>query len=189
MKRRQILIGAGVLAAVPVAVSVDYLMAEDEGGAKTMDPRIQSLQDDWKSLLPADAQVATSTDPLELSEEQWRERLDDQAFNILREAGTERPNSSPLNAESRPGVFVCKGCDLPLFTSQMMFGSGTGWPSFITAIPNHLETQPDYKLVLPRTEYHCVKCGGHQGHLFDDGPPPTGDRWCNNGAALRFIPA
>jgi len=107
----------------------------------------------------------------------------------LREAGTERAFTSPLNDEHRKGTFDCAGCALPHFTSEMKFDSGTGWPSFFTSIPGHLATKQDYLLIVPRTEYHCVRCGGHQGHLFDDGPPPTGQRWCNNGVAQRFIPA
>ena len=107
---------------------------------------------------------------------------------MLRHEGTEHPFTSPLNSEKRPGVFVCAGCALPLFTSQMKYDSGTGWPSFFTLIPDRLATKQDLKMILPRTEYHCVRCGGHQGHVFDDGPPPTGLRYCNNGVALRFVP-
>ena len=108
---------------------------------------------------------------------------------MLREEGTERPFSSPLNENKQQGLYVCAGCELPLFTSEMKFDSGTGWPSFFTAIEGRLETRLDFKLLLPRTEYHCARCGGHQGHLFKDGPPPTGQRWCNNGVALKFMPA
>jgi peptide-methionine (R)-S-oxide reductase len=107
---------------------------------------------------------------------------------VLRHEGTERSGSSPLDREKRPGVFVCAGCDLPLFTSAMKFDSGTGWPSFFTTIPGAFGTSRDFKLILPRTEYHCSRCGGHHGHIFDDGPEPTGLRYCNNGVALRFIP-
>jgi peptide-methionine (R)-S-oxide reductase len=93
-----------------------------------------------------------------------------------------------LNDEKRSGVYVCAGCSLPLFTSAMKFDSGTGWPSFFTTIPGAFATKKDNFLIYTRTEYHCVRCGGHHGHVFDDGPPPTGQRWCNNGVALRFIP-
>ena len=107
---------------------------------------------------------------------------------MLREEGTERPGTSPLNGEKRPGVFVCVACELPLFTSTMKYESGTGWPSFFTLIPGVFGIKKDFKLIYPRTEYHCIRCGGHHGHLFDDGPKPTGLRYCNNGVALRFIP-
>jgi peptide-methionine (R)-S-oxide reductase len=102
---------------------------------------------------------------------------------------TERAFTSPLNDEKRPGIYVCAACDLPLFSSGMKYDSGTSWPSFFTHIPERFGTKTDFKLILPRTEYHCIKCGGHHGHVFNDGPPPTGERWCNNGVALRFIPA
>jgi peptide-methionine (R)-S-oxide reductase len=149
---------------------------------------VTALQADWKALLAAGAEVATTTEPLKLSDDEWKKRLAPFAYRVLREEGTEPPGSSPLNDEKRPGVFVCAGCSLPLFTSAMKYESGTGWPSFFTTIPNAFVTKTDFKLILPRTEYHCVRCGGHQGHVFDDGPPPTRQRWCNNGVALRFVP-
>ena len=121
--------------------------------------------------------------------DEWRKILTPQQFNVLREEGTEYPGSSPLNHEKRNGTFVCAGCDLPLFESKTKYDSGTGWPSFWAYIPGRLGTATDHKLILPRTEYHCARCGGHQGHVFDDGPKPTGLRYCNNGVALKFIPA
>ncbi|WP_084327199.1 peptide-methionine (R)-S-oxide reductase MsrB [Salinarimonas rosea] len=124
-----------------------------------------------------------------LSEAQWRERLTPEQFHVLRKEGTERAGTSPLDAEYRTGTFHCAGCDLPLFTSDMKFDSGTGWPSFFDTIEGAVETRRDFKLILPRTEYHCARCGGHQGHVFKDGPPPTGLRYCNNGVALRFVAA
>ena len=145
---------------------------------------------------PAITRTATGAEParppiekIVKSEEEWRSILTPAEFEILREDGTEPPYSSPLDKETRKGTYVCAGCALPLFTSEMKYDSGTGWPSFFTHIPDHFGTKLDFKLVWPRTEYHCAKCGGHHGHVFDDGPPPTGKRWCNNGLALRFIPA
>ena len=148
----------------------------------------EELQKNWKTLLADGAIVPAATSKLELSKDEWKKRLSPAQYSVLREEGTERAGSSPLDNEKRPGVFVCAGCGLPLFTSAMKFDSGTGWPSFFTAIPGALGTSTDFKLILPRTEYHCARCGGHHGHLFKDGPAPTGQRYCNNGVALKFIP-
>jgi len=123
-----------------------------------------------------------------LSDQEWRERLSAQAYDVLRKEGTERPGSSPLNEEKRAGTYVCAGCGQPLFTSDTKYESGTGWPSFFAPIEGALGTKTDFKLVWPRTEYHCARCGGHQGHIFKDGPEPTGLRYCNNGVALTFVP-
>jgi peptide-methionine (R)-S-oxide reductase len=117
----------------------------------------------------------------------WRELVSREAYEVLFEEDTERPFTSPLNDEKRSGLYICAACFLPLFDSKAKFDSGTGWPSFYEPIKARLETKRDYKLILPRTEYHCVRCGGHQGHVFNDGPRPTGQRWCNNGVALRFV--
>jgi peptide-methionine (R)-S-oxide reductase len=124
-----------------------------------------------------------------LSDGDWRSRLPEASFEVLRHEDTERPGSSPLLAEHRKGTFACLGCGLPLFKSEWKFESGTGWPSFYTAIPGALAKKIDLKIGVPRNEYHCAQCLGHQGHVFDDGPKPTGLRYCNNGVALKFIPA
>ncbi|MEO7851101.1 MAG: peptide-methionine (R)-S-oxide reductase MsrB [Rubrivivax sp.] len=126
---------------------------------------------------------------LELSDAEWKKRLSPAAYQVLRKEGTERAGSSPLDREKRKGTYQCAGCALPLFTSEMKFDSGTGWPSFYTMLPEALGTSTDFKMILPRTEYHCARCSGHQGHIFDDGPQPTGKRYCNNGVALQFVAA
>jgi len=127
--------------------------------------------------------------PFTLTAQEWKERLSDQAFYVLREEGTERSFTSELNDEKRAGEYACAGCGLVLFKHDKKFDSGTGWPSFFEAVEGRVGTSTDFKLLLPRTEYHCARCGGHQGHVFEDGPQPTGLRYCNNGVALKFIPA
>ena len=121
-------------------------------------------------------------------DEQWRSDLTPEQYEVLREEGTERCFTSPLNSEYRQGRFICAGCGEPLFDSRMKYDSKTGWPSFFNAIPGALETRVDRKLFMERTEYHCAQCGGHQGHVFEDGPQPSGLRYCNNGVALKFVP-
>lgn len=158
-----------------------------ERGMKAAERSLESVRERWRELLPAGFEVPSATPPLRLSEREWRERLEPLAYRVLREADTERAFTSPLNDNDERGVYLCAGCDLPLFTSEMKFDSGTGWPSFYTTIPGAFATKRDFVMLIPRTEYHCVRCGGHHGHVFGDGPPPTGERWCNNGAALKFV--
>ena len=124
-----------------------------------------------------------------ISDADWKRRLGDASWRVLRHEGTEQPFSSPLNDEHRRGVFVCKGCALPLFQSRWKFDSGTGWPSFTRVMQANIGTKTDRLIGIARTEYHCARCLGHQGHLFMDGPLPTGRRYCNNGVALTFQPA
>jgi peptide-methionine (R)-S-oxide reductase len=136
----------------------------------------------------AERSAAADFDKLALAKSEWKKRLPPAAYAVLFEEDTERPSSSPLDREKRKGTYLCAACLLPLFESSAKFDSGTGWPSFFRSIEGRLGTRTDYKLILPRTEYHCARCGGHQGHVFEDGPPPTGLRYCNNGVALRFVP-
>lgn len=140
------------------------------------------------SLLPAFAKEKKSVSVLTKPKAEWKALLPADAYRVLFEEATEPPGSSALNNEKRAGTFVCAACHLPLFDSSTKYESGTGWPSFFDHLPAALGTRKDYKLIWPRTEYHCARCGGHQGHVFNDGPKPTGLRYCNNGVALRFVP-
>lgn len=162
MKRRHFIAALGTLAVAPAFLS--RLTASDEDA------------------------VGGPSETVIRSAEEWRRLLTEDQYEVLRREGTERPWTSPLNAEKRRGTYACAGCGQPLFTSEMKYDSGTGWPSFYDVLAGAVATRLDFKLVLPRTEYHCSRCGGHQGHVFKDGPPPTGLRYCNNGVALTFTP-
>jgi peptide-methionine (R)-S-oxide reductase len=135
----------------------------------------------------AQAMTDGKVEKLEKSKKEWKAILDASAYSVLFEEATERPFTSTLLEEKRKGKYICAACFLPLFESEAKYESGTGWPSFFQAIEGRLGTKTDFKLILPRTEYHCARCGGHQGHVFDDGPRPTGKRFCNNGVALAFV--
>lgn len=162
MKRRRVIQTLGGLAVAPVLWSAVYAGAESK---------------------------TRGQQKLTRSDEEWRRLLTPEQYDVLRKEGTERPWTSSLNDEKRAGQYVCAGCDQPLFTSEMKYDSGTGWPSFFDVLDGAVGTKRDFKLILPRTEYHCSRCGGHHGHVFKDGPRPTGLRYCNNGVALKFVPA
>ncbi|WP_214201055.1 peptide-methionine (R)-S-oxide reductase MsrB [Novosphingobium profundi] len=134
-------------------------------------------------------QAEAKSYPVQYSEAEWKRRLTPEQFRILRKAGTERAGSSPLDKEKRKGTFVCAADDHPLFSSTTKFDSHTGWPSFWKPLAGAVGTSTDYAIGVPRTEVHCARCGGHLGHVFDDGPRPTGKRYCMNGAAMKFVPA
>jgi peptide-methionine (R)-S-oxide reductase len=158
-------------ALLTATVALGALMATGKySEAETMTMTTDTV--DWKKLTDAD----------------WRKRLSPQAYDVLRKHGTERAGSSPLNHEKRKGTFACAGCDLPLFASDTKFESGTGWPSFYQPLPNAIGTTTDRSFFMTRTEVHCSRCEGHLGHVFDDGPPPTGLRYCMNGLSLKFEP-
>ena len=182
MKRR------GFLQGLSLTVFGSSLLRTAQAAQAMTMKDIEGMQKNWRALLAANFKAPAPTEPLKLPNDQWRKRLDAVQYKILREEGTERAGTSPLNAEKRPGIYACAGCDLPLFTSEMKYESGTGWPSFFTTIPGVFGTKKDYLLFAPRIEYHCIRCGGHHGHVFEDGPLPTRQRWCNNGVALKFIP-
>ena len=172
MKRRNFILGG---ASIIVLVMAGKAGAFDVFGSK------KTKKEDEK---------AQKSFPYQLTDAEWQEKLTPEQYRILRKAGTERAGTSPLNNEKREGVYHCAGCDHPLFASAHKFDSGTGWPSFYQPINDQaLGYTTDYVLIYPRTEEHCANCGGHLGHVFDDGPAPTGKRHCINGVALNFKPA
>ena len=142
----------------------------------------------WMSR-PSNAAVQSKTFPVKKTDEQWRRELTAEQYRVLRGHATERPFSSPLDREKRTGTFVCAACGQELFSSTTKFDSGTGWPSFWKPLPNAIGTSADRSWLMVRTEVHCARCGGHLGHVFDDGPPPTGLRYCMNGVAMKFVPS
>ncbi len=142
----------------------------------------------WRSLQGESETAHAKTFEIAKTPAEWRQQLSPQQYRVLREHGTEHPGSSPLNREKRKGTFACAGCDLPLFASDTKYESGTGWPSFWQALPDAVETSTDRSLLMARTEVHCRRCGGHLGHVFNDGPRPTGLRYCMNGVAMGFTP-
>ncbi|MCW5602348.1 peptide-methionine (R)-S-oxide reductase MsrB [Nitrosomonas sp.] len=170
MRRRTVLEGFIAIAALPFVSSCSRELVAEKQRSTTI--KIDPI----------------TVTPLEKLHEEWRALLSPEAYRVLFEEDTEQPGSSPLNKEYRDGTYICAACYLPLFESQHKYDSGTGWPSFTQPISGHVGTKRDFKLIMLRTEYHCARCGGHQGHVFTDGPPPRGERWCNNGLALRFIP-
>ena len=157
-------------------------------GNKTRDNAVNTKEITMSELLDLQSNP-TTIEPVKLSKEDWQRHLNNAEYHVLRRAGTERPWTSHLNQEKRDGEYVCAGCNLSLFVSNTKFESGTGWPSFYEPIAGRLGESTDFKIGYPRTEYHCIRCKGHQGHVFKDGPKPTGLRYCNNGIALKFIPA
>lgn len=163
MKRRTFLQGSTLAAALPLIFLYEH------------------------ELATAGALNSVSIVQLNKPNQAWRELISAEAFKVLFEEATELPGSSALNQEYRDGTFICAACWLPLFDSAYKYDSGTGWPSFTQPISGHIATKLDLKLIIPRTEYHCVRCGGHQGHVFKDGPQPRKERWCNNGVALQFV--
>ena len=172
LTRRELSLGAGALALAACTQTSNQAQASE----KTMSDT-------------AAATNASNTDWANLSDREWKERLTDMEYKVLRHEATERPFSSELNDNKAAGTYACAGCALPLFESDKKFDSGTGWPSFFQPIEGALGTKSDRKLFMARTEYHCIRCGGHQGHVFKDGPAPTGLRYCNNGIALDFVEA
>lgn len=193
MDRRKFLQGAAAMLAVPsVMARARAGLYGDDLSYEALKP-VEVVRNHWRDYVPAGMleQLPSSQKEYDFSVPKgaWRERLPADRYDVLFENATEPKYSSPLVDVSEPGVFVCAACELPLFTTAMKFHSHTGWPSFYTYIPHTLGFQWDFVLVIPRKEYHCARCGGHQGHVFDGWDTPTGLRYCNNGLSVQFLPA
>ncbi|MGK0373889.1 MAG: peptide-methionine (R)-S-oxide reductase [Arenicella sp.] len=188
---RRTLLSASATSLIVGVTGISWLKAQESDPKKETQTQTQNAMTDAPILKKSTSLEAnpSAIEAFQLSKDEWRERLSEEAFYVLRSEGTERAFTSELNDEKRDGQYACAGCGLALFTAAQKFDSGTGWPSFFDKIEGRITTKRDFKLILPRTEYHCSRCGGHQGHVFKDGPAPTNLRYCNNGVALKFIAA